>query len=424
MVNATVKTIPITSTAWSVSTVTPNQNLADNLSIEEFTTSRQTILFQNLKQKHFTGQLILRDSQQRESIIHFCGGRFIYATGGIHPVRRWKRNLTLYCPRIVADPLAIEQALSSVSKDNSPDNISWEYQLLSFWAKQQKTIREQIIRLIRASISEVLFDLAQAGRITYELKSEKVSSTQLVLLDADQIVVESWKLGQAWQGTKLAARSPNTAPIIKKPEQLQLRTSPFAYQLLTESLNGEQSLRDLAVSFKQDVVQITRSLMPYIQSGLIELVEIPDLPAPIVVREQQPAEELSPSEVAKKPLIACIDSNPVICQRMERIIKAAGYDCISFTDGLEAIAVLLENKPELIFIEPVMPNTNGFNICTQLRQLPFFRQTPMILFTENLNLMERLKAKMVGCADFIGKPLAENDIRTMVRKHLAGKEVS
>ena len=51
--------------------------------------------------------------------------------------------------------------------------------------------------------------------------------------------------------------------------------------MLTKLLDGQHTLRDLAIQTKRDLVQLTRSLMPYIKLGLIELVEIPDLTAPI-----------------------------------------------------------------------------------------------------------------------------------------------
>ena len=51
--------------------------------------------------------------------------------------------------------------------------------------------------------------------------------------------------------------------------------------------------------------------------------------------------------------------------------------------GLRAIAMLLSRKPDLIFLDLVMPDTNGYEICGQLRKLTYFRQTPIIILTGN-----------------------------------------
>jgi chemotaxis family two-component system response regulator PixG len=78
----------------------------------------------------------------------------------------------------------------------------------------------------------------------------------------------------------------------------------------------------------------------------------------------------------------------------------------------------MARKPELIFLDLVMPNANGYEICSNLRKLSFFRNTPIVILTGNDGLIDRVRAKMVGSSDFISKPVNSDLVLSTIRKHL------
>jgi chemotaxis family two-component system response regulator PixG len=248
------------------------------------------------------------------------------------------------------------------------------------------------------------------------LRQDDLLSTRLVLIDAEQVVAETQEQWQAWQAAKIADRSPNTAPIIRQPEQLQQRTSPQVYTTLKQLLDGQQTLRDLSIRMKRSVLTVTSSLLPYVQMGLVELMTIPDLNAPIFV--PPPTGHLVTQDVPIGPLIACIDDSPLMCQTMEKILVTANYQFLGVNDPLRALAILMARKPELIFLDLVMPNANGYEICSNLRKLSFFRNTPIVILTGNDGLIDRVRAKMVGSSDFISKPVNADIVLSTIRKHL------
>lgn len=380
--------------------------------ISEFTASKQAGLFEILKQPRFSGQLVLSSPKQQQWIFHLYMGRLMYATGGDHPVRRWRRNLILHCPQMTSQ---VSEGLQQIDTSNS---ICWEYELLCLWVEQKKITREQAAAVIQSVISEVLFDVTQAMKITYEIKRDNSLSKQLVLIDADQAITEAENLWQAWQAAKVADRSPNKAPVIRQQEALQARSSVQAYQAMVKLLDGQHTLRDLAVRMKRDVIAVTRSLLPHIQLGFVELVDIPDLPSPVA-----PPTKPYPSvnDNAPKPLIACVDDSPLICQTMEKILTSQGYQYLALNDALRAIATLLARKPDLIFLDLIMPNANGYEICSQLRKLSFFRNTPIVILTGNDGIIDRVRAKMVGSTDFISKPVDADTVLEVIQKHLHSK---
>jgi chemotaxis family two-component system response regulator PixG len=392
---------------------TPNKENYD-VPIKGFVASKQTYLFNTLKKYQFSGEVRLVYPTKAEWRFYLYMGRLIYGTGGENSVRRWRRNLAAYLPNIATDTEYLEEQIESISLDNI--KFCWEYELLRRWLLNHRTDRESVIKMLNHILMEIFFDLNQTTEITFHLDVEVnvPISEQIFLLDANQIIVPAWQQWQIWVSLHLGDRSPNKAPIIKSPEQLQQKIPPKTYNAFTRLFNGRNSLRDLSLQLKRDLNQFSSSLLPYIQEGYIDLVSVADLPTPISFPTIIQSRE-------KSSLIACIEDSPMICEMMATILKKAGYQFIGITEPVKAIAKVLAAKPDLIFLDSVMANTNGYEICASLRKLSIFRQTPIIMITSNDGMIERMKAKMMGASDFIGKPIDTEKVLSVVTKYLSSE---
>lgn len=381
-----------------------------------FKASKQVQFLETLKRIRFSGQVVLTGAGGQQWLFFLSQGGIIYATGGTHPVRRWQRNVAAYCPQMAVNYSTMQRDLAGFNPKNC--KTCWQYQLLSLWIEQQKITTEQAAKLIQSVVREVLFDVAQAMRATYQIQQDNALSTQLILIDIHQAIAEVDQLWQVWHNDQVGNYSPNLAPVIKQTEQLRERTSAPVYQILIKILDGQHTLRDVGVQMKRDVLQITRSLLPYIQWGVVELINIPDLPTPVRKGDSEtPATPVQPQEA----LIACVDDSPLVCKTMEKLLTASGYRCISVEDGLRAIAILLAKKPDLIFLDLVMPNTNGYEICSQLRKLYFFRNTPIVILTGHDGIVDRVRAKLMGASDFLSKPIDAGVVLNVIHKHLVAR---
>ena len=379
--------------------------------IRDFTSPKQVELFETLKQLRFNGQLILTNSCGRKWILHVYRGLIIYATGGEHPVRRWRRNLAAYLPQIASDrPCENKLWEDRLTATSTGDfSICWQYQLLTSWLEQQQVTPEQMARFVWSVTIEVLFDITQAVQVAYELKPSSRTLTPAVAIDAAQAIAEVERLWQAWQANRLNC-SPNSAPVIKQSAELQHNISAPAYQALSQLLDGQHTLRDIAAQMQRDVSSALRSLLPYIQSGLVELINLPDLAAPVLS---------SPTtHDTQAPLIACVDDSPWVCHIMDKVMTAANYRFVGVNDALRAIGVLLAIKPDLIFLDLMMPNINGYELCSRLRQLSSFQHTPIVILTGNDGIIDRVRAKIVGSSDFLGKPIDTDRVLGTIHKHL------
>lgn len=373
---------------------------------------RQIEFLRNLEQLQFTGQLIQTDSAEHQWIIYLDQGRIVYVTGGVHPVRRWRRNLIAYCPRIPTYRLAWQIDVAKVAP--SELNLGWEYALLRLWVTQKRITQAQAEQVIRAAIVEVLFDVMQTSGVTERIQYCQSISPFSTPSEIGEVISKVELLRQIWQNAQLSAYSPNHAPVVKQPEQLQQWSLAPFYQPLLRLLNGQRTLRDVAVEVRQDVVDVSLPLLRCVQFGWIEFVSISDLPG-LVFR---PAAPTPPAVAVPKALIACVDDSPMVRQMMEELIASSGYQFLGVEDPLRAIGILLSRKPELIFLDLVMPNVNGYEICEKLRKLSCFRQTPIVILTGSDGYANRLRSNFVGATDFLSKPLNAEAVLGVINKHL------
>mgnify|MGYP005839146083 CR=1 FL=1 len=354
-----------------------------------------------MKQSQFTGELWLH-STQCKWVIYFYLGRVLYATGGRHPLRRWRRQVYLFFPEVAGKLMA---KVNTVIAQSS--TICWEYDLLCLFRNKELINREELLKMIKQQVTEILFDLTQSKQIIYELKERKINPLNNILIDPNDVVVEGWKLWQHWQTARIADRSPDTSPIITQPEQLQSRTSPKTYQALQKLLADKLSLRELAMQIDQDVVQLVRLLIPYIQQGLIELVDIHDL---TIVN--------NPKNQIKKQLIISIFENKVFNEHLEPLLKDTGYYYLNISNGLETVADLIQLKPDLLFLEWQMIKNGGSQFKSNLTKLKEELNKPIFLFTEKTGFLEEIQAKSTGCDRLIYLPIIPDTFLNLIQRYL------
>ncbi|MFM7407299.1 MAG: response regulator [Cuspidothrix sp.] len=366
--------------------------------------------FKNCTQSQFNGQINIKSIKGRRWAFYYRLGRIVWATGSDHPFRRWRRNIAQYCPELDMDKMRCRY------EDIAIDY--WDYNLLDILFKRQKIQREKIHAIVESTIAELFFDLAQELDFT----SVTCSRSQNVILEmpisftsADISIKQMQDSWGIWSQAGLANISPNSAPVLRRPEQLQQLVNPSVYRNFVSLINGKYTLRELAIRMKQDVLPVARSLLPYILKGIIELIEVSDLPL-LVTEPGNPTVKQSRNQIA--PLVACVDDSPQVCKMLEDIMTSYGLRFVKIQDAVQALPIIIQEKPDLIFLDLIMPIASGYEICTQLRRISAFADTPVIILTGNDGLVDRVRAKVVGSTDFISKPIVAERVMNVVRKYI------
>ncbi len=379
----------------------PEMMVSSNL-LDEFKTC--TLL-------QYSGKLDIKTAKGQRWTFYYRLGRMVWATGGTHPFRRWRRHMSQYCPEVDIDKIQLRPEDAKVD--------SWDYRLLEVLHEKQRIKREQINSIVESTITELLFDLAQQANfseMSCDRNQDTILETPMSFTSADmslKFMQDSWK---TWSEAGLANFYPDHAPVLRQPEQLQQLVSPGVYKNFLVLMNGKYTLRDLSFKMKQTVLPVTRSLFPYILKGIVELVEVSDLP--LKIAELKPTSTPNKAPNSNAPLIACVDDSPQVCLMLEQILVPNGFRFVKIQDPLQALPILIEHKPDLVFLDLVMPVASGYEICAQLRRVSIFAQTPIIILTGSDGLLDRVRAKVVGSTDFMSKPVAADKVLAVVRKYV------
>ncbi|RAM51478.1 MAG: response regulator [Hapalosiphonaceae cyanobacterium JJU2] len=366
---------------------------------------------QTLSREQISGRLDFTFSGNQAAIwsLFFHQGCLIWSAGELHPLRRWNRQLHQHCPHLAADLCQ--------QKTERPHN--WDYGSLVNQVKQGKISPGKLAAIIGGNILEILFDIIQAVnlprqngemQVTYSKFPQDLVDSKLLSLQLDQAWQHAFKAWTIWQKAGLAGFSPNLAPVIWDNEGLQQQTSQSVYKNLTMMANGNWTLRDLAAKLRQPVVPLTQSIMPYVNQGMMGLTHVGDI------------------NFYVKPvigsLIAYIEDSRFDSEMMGRILAPAGYRFINIRDSIQALPMLLEHKPDLIFLDLLMPVANGYEVCAQIRRISSFKNIPIIIITSSDGIVDRVRAKIVGSSGFLAKPIEPGKVLSALRQYLPASPLS
>ncbi len=120
----------------------------------------------------------------------------------------------------------------------------------------------------------------------------------------------------------------------------------------------------------------------------------------------------------KRILVA--DDEPNILLSLEFLLKQAGYDVITATDGESALAAVAAEKPDLVLLDVMMPRRDGFEVCQILRSDPAHKGLPIVMLTAKGRDIEQEKGLSLGADAYITKPFATQQVVEKVRELLAG----
>lgn len=116
-----------------------------------------------------------------------------------------------------------------------------------------------------------------------------------------------------------------------------------------------------------------------------------------------------------KNRLLIVDDQKVGREALEKILSFEGYQIICATCGQEALQKAEEHLPDLILLDVVMPDMDGFEVCSRLRLHPTLADVPIIMLTAFNDRQSRVKGIEVGADDFISKPFDTDELRARVR---------
>ena len=115
--------------------------------------------------------------------------------------------------------------------------------------------------------------------------------------------------------------------------------------------------------------------------------------------------------------VMVVDDSKTIRRTAESLLSRAGCEVSSATDGFEALAKIAELKPDIIFVDIMMPRLDGYQTCALIKGNPRFSKTPVIMLSSKDGLFDRARGRIVGSDQYLTKPFTRDELVAAVRAH-------
>ena len=112
-----------------------------------------------------------------------------------------------------------------------------------------------------------------------------------------------------------------------------------------------------------------------------------------------------------------IDDSRTIRRTAETLLEREGYQVFTATDGFEALSMIADNRPDLIFLDVMMPRLDGYQTCALLKHHKVFRHTPVVMLSSKDSLFDRARGRVVGAENYITKPFTRDELMTVIEQY-------
>ncbi len=124
-----------------------------------------------------------------------------------------------------------------------------------------------------------------------------------------------------------------------------------------------------------------------------------------------------------KPLILIVDDNSQNIQTLETIIEKNDYTLAMAMNGHDAIDFAIHEKPDLILLDIIMPEMDGYEICQKLKANIQTRDIPVIFLSVKTRSKDIVKGLETGAIDYISKPFHSEEFLARIKAHLKTKQI-
>ena len=111
-----------------------------------------------------------------------------------------------------------------------------------------------------------------------------------------------------------------------------------------------------------------------------------------------------------KRVLIC-DDEPYIVESVSYVVRKAGFDVVTAEDGEQALEAAHREKPDLVFLDIMMPGISGDEVCRRLKADPKTRATHVVILTARGQEEDERRAMEMGADEFMTKPFSPRKLR-------------
>ncbi len=118
-------------------------------------------------------------------------------------------------------------------------------------------------------------------------------------------------------------------------------------------------------------------------------------------------------------IVMVVDDSKTIRRTAETLLRKVGCHVITAEDGFDALAKIVDNRPDLIFVDIMMPRLDGYQACALIKNNQQFKNTPVVMLSSKDGLFDKAKGRIVGSDQYLTKPFSKEELLGAIRQQTA-----
>ncbi|HAA28804.1 MAG TPA: response regulator [Cyanobacteria bacterium UBA8553] len=131
------------------------------------------------------------------------------------------------------------------------------------------------------------------------------------------------------------------------------------------------------------------------------------------------SESSGSSIAAKQPLVLVVDDNEDNLLLLTFLLEQLGCELLTAKDGKTALDLAKSYEPTLILLDMMLPDLDGMEVCSRLRQNPLTTNIPVIAVTAMARPEDRERILKAGCNEYVIKPYAVDELEMLLHRYLS-----
>lgn len=116
--------------------------------------------------------------------------------------------------------------------------------------------------------------------------------------------------------------------------------------------------------------------------------------------------------------VMVVDDSSTIRRTAEMLLTKVGCEVITAADGFEALAMVVDHQPDIVFCDIVMPRLDGYQTCALIKGNEDFKNTPVVLLSSRDGLFDRARGRSEGADEYMTKPFTREELFGAITRHV------
>ncbi|GAF56251.1 LOW QUALITY PROTEIN: twitching motility protein PilG [Psychrobacter sp. JCM 18901] len=114
--------------------------------------------------------------------------------------------------------------------------------------------------------------------------------------------------------------------------------------------------------------------------------------------------------------VMVIDDSKTIRRTAETLLQKAGCEVVTAIDGFDALAKIVDNNPDIIFVDIMMPRLDGYQTCALIKK-PDYANKPVIMLSSKDGLFDKARGRIVGSDEYLTKPFSKDELFDAINQY-------